>query len=621
MRVSYANMRRHWGWLLSGLLLTACDPEQAPSLSQDAKVESHQALEDDLKAPRHPSDGGGRAWLDPAPSEPVVVGSRQRFEIVYEAGPLGVSEGGVVFLQPSPFWGWDPPQVELEEAPGYTEIATEAAGVELEVASSGGLLLVEISGRALAEGERLRFVYGAGPRGVRVDRYAESSARIWVAVDGDGDGVRSLLEEVPSVDVAAAPPTQLVVTLPSTARPGDSIRLTVAALDALGNSGSRLDAPVTLRASSSLSVPEQVLLSERGLVHLDVVVAEPGIYRVQVAANDIEATSNPLVVREGIPRIVWGDLHGHSQLSDGTGTPDDYFGYARDVAALDVVSLTDHDHWGMRFLDQSPDAWGAILDAAKRFEEPGRFVTLPGYEWTNWLHGHRHVLYFDDEAEILSSLNPAYETPTLLWDGLRGRNALTLAHHSAGGPVSTNWDFVPDPSIEPVTEIVSVHGSSEAPDSPHPIYSAVAGNFVRDVLDRGLQFGFIGSGDGHDGHPGLSHLGGQSGGLAAIFSEHLTRDGVLDALRGRRVYATNGPRIWLRVWLEDELRFAVAGTAPISKVDVIRSGGVIESLDAGGRLEWSQTLVVPPLASGDYVYLRVVQVDGGAAWSSPFYGE
>ena len=34
------------------------------------------------------------------------------------------------------------------------------------------------------------------------------------------------------------------------------------------------------------------------------------------------------------PRILWGDLHGHSNFSDGTGLPEDYFVYARDVAAL-----------------------------------------------------------------------------------------------------------------------------------------------------------------------------------------------------------------------------------------------------------------------------------------------
>ena len=46
------------------------------------------------------------------------------------------------------------------------------------------------------------------------------------------------------------------------------------------------------------------------------------------AAGDMVSESNPLVVREAVPRILWGDLHGHSQLSDGTGTLDDYFWYA-----------------------------------------------------------------------------------------------------------------------------------------------------------------------------------------------------------------------------------------------------------------------------------------------------
>ena len=213
------------------------------TLSKDAKVDSHRALVEALAAPRHPSDGGGRAWLDCEPVT-IIVGSYHRFEVVYEAGPLGVAEGGVVFLQPSPFWGWGPPQNELEDAPGYTEVTTDAVGVELGVTTPGGLLAVEIRGRALAEGERLRFIYGAGTRGVRVDRYAESKARIWVAVDGDGDGVRTLLRDVPTVDIAAAPPSRLVVTVPSTARPGERIRVTIAALDALGNAGSRLATPI-----------------------------------------------------------------------------------------------------------------------------------------------------------------------------------------------------------------------------------------------------------------------------------------------------------------------------------------------------------------------------------------
>jgi hypothetical protein len=165
------------------------------------------------------------------------------------------------------------------------------------------------------------------------------------------------------------------------------------------------------------------------------------------------------------------------------------------------------------------------------------------------------------------------------------------------------------------------------------IYSAVPGNFARDALVRGLRFGFIGSGDSHDGHPGLAHLASPSGGLAAIFSEETTRAGILEALKARRTYATNGPRIWLRTWLGGnemgaliapserarELRFVVAAASPVERVDVVRSGEAVNVVSGMGRRELSETLTLSPLREGDYVYVRVVQEDGGAAWSSPVY--
>jgi hypothetical protein len=550
--------------------------------------------------------------------------------LTYEAGPLGIAEGGALFLQPSPFWGWDSPQTEIAEAPGSTGIGTDAQGVRLEPTALDGLLAIHVRGRKLEPGERVHVTYLT-----RADRYAEREERVWIAVDGDGDGVRSLVLDSPRVDVLAGEPARLVLTLPTTARPGELVRLVVAALDASANRGVVMTEPISLRAPGDLALPGTVSLPEGGILELEVPAAGEGVFRVQGStASGLMAESNPLIVRDAIPRVLWGDLHGHSQLSDGTGTPEDYFAYARDVAALDVIALTDHDHWGMRFLDGAPGLWKTIEDAARRFDEPGRFVALVGFEWTSWLHGHRHVLYFEGKAEVLSSLDPRYQDPALLWKALEGRSAVTIAHHSAGGPVSTNWEYAPPPELEPVTEVVSVHGSSEASDTPGKIYAAVPGKFVRDALARGLRFGFIGSGDGHDGHPGLAHLASPSGGLAAIFSEATTRAGVLEALRARRTYATSGPRIWLRTWLDGyemgalipasdapdhELRFVVAAPGPIDRVDVVRSGEIVGVVPGSNRRELSETLRIPSLRSGEYVYLRVIQEDGGAAWSSPVY--
>jgi hypothetical protein len=354
--------------------------------------------------------------------------------------------------------------------------------------------------------------------------------------------------------------------------------------------------------------------------------------------NGIVGESNPMVVSADGKNILWGDLHGHTSLSDGTGTVEDYFRYARDVSALDVVAITDHDHWGVLQLDRHPEFWEETKEQTRRFHQPGRFVTLLGYEWTSWIHGHRHVLYFEDEGEIYSSISPDYESPTQLWDALRGKRALTFAHHSAGGVIRTNWAIPPDPVLEPLTEIASVHGSSEALDSPVPIYDPIPGNFVRDVLDRGYRFGFVGSGDSHDGHPGFAHLVTESGGLAAIVADDLTRDSVLEAMRARRVYATNGPRILMRTALgshpmgasipkpdaggySGELFVRVVATAPLERLDLIRSGELVDSMPLEGRLEITLRREIEDLVSGEYLYVRAVQEDSGAAWSSPIYVE
>jgi hypothetical protein len=187
-----------------------------------------------------------------------------------------------------------------------------------------------------------------------------------------------------------------------------------------------------------------------------------------------------------------------------------------------------------------------------------------------------------------------------------------------------------------VTEVASVHGSSEAPDSPRLIYQPIEGNFARDALDRGYRLGFVGSGDSHDGHPGLAHLVSPSGGLVAILAEELTREGVLTALRARRVYATNGPRIVLHVTLDGApmgsalteasdrpLILEVLAVAPetLERIDVVRSGAVVRTFAGTGSRRLSLSEPLEGLEAGEYVYVRVVQTDGGAAWSSPFFLE
>jgi len=637
---------------VAAALVTACgDQPQLPEPSAPpeglqregpptAQWDVVESLRDEAARERHPADGAGRAWLEPVGGAPfrATVGEPGRFPIVFEAGPLGIDEGGVLFLQASPYWGWSTPHVVDPEFPGFTEVTTQAQGVVLESEAIGPqLLAVGIGGRRLEPGEQVRIDYGSGPAGAEVDQFAERRSQFWLAVDGNADGIRAFLADPLETDVAPGPAGMLLLHLPSVARPGATVRLTAAVLDSAGSTGLPIEGEILLEAApQGVEVEGRIVLEEAmgGRITVPLVAREPGVVRLRATGpNGLSAESNPMLVTAEGPRILWGDLHGHSNFSDGTGLPEDYYRYARDVAAVDVASLTDHDHWGIPFLDAAPELWEEIQKQTHSFYEPGRFVTLEGYEWTSWIYGHRHVLHFGAGLELRSSLDPAFDTPTELWSSLRGEPALTIAHHSAGGPVATDWSIPPDAELEPVTEIVSVHGSSESLDSPGAIYSPVPGNFVRDALARGYRLGFVGSGDGHDGHPGLTHLASGGGGLAAILSEEATRESVLAALRARRTYATNGARIVLDVELDGRpmgsvvpvsasgrLVVKVVSPDPLDRIDLVADGQVVDSIPGEEKRMIAFESEIRSSGPGT-LYVRVLQTNGGTAWSSPFFLE
>ena len=112
---------------------------------------------------------------------------------------------------------------------------------------------------------------------------------------------------------------------------------------------------------------------------------------------------------------------------------------------------------------------------------------------------------------------------------------------------------------------------------------------------------------------------------------------MLAALRTRSVYATNGARIFLRTTLDDTyemgsavepsspdvvhtLDIRVAAPAPLDRIEVIRGEAVALRLDGEGRTEWSARVELSALMPGEFVYVRAVQTNDGAAWSSPFFG-
>lgn len=588
-------------------------------------------------------DGAGRASI--TPGTPVTAGSTSSWEIVFITGEEGIAPGGGLVVQFPVFWKWSPPQTFDRSRAGYVEAWCSNSEVDLRAfASELQWVRISTSGKALAPDDTIRILYGvpeeSGGGMVRVDPYAERGQEFVVKVDGDGDDVYAEIDQSPQIDILAEEAAQLRVYLRGSAALGDSSRLTVAALDRFGNRADQYRGVIRFSHRWNVAgLPVRYVFTEedRGAKSFDLRFPEEGYVTVRVVEEGgvLESWSNPILVhRRGDGRmpyqLLWSDLHQHSRYSDGTGDPEDLFSYARDIENLDLFALTDHDHHGLRPL--GAEQWERISTLTDSFYAPGRFVTFPAYEWTNWVYGHRNVYYLGGGGAVHSMADSASNSPEELWALLPPGKAMTIAHHTGGGPVPTDWSIPPERAMESLVEITSVHGSSECAGCPKEIYNPVEGAFVQDALMRGYRLGFIGGGDGHIGHPGETYS--VCGGLGGVYAADRSRESVWEALRARRTYATSGERIillfrlfdhWMGEEVEgaslpDTLAFSVetCGVSPIDAAELIANGEILLST-YGSERELSTLFLVPRPTEATWYYVRVRQMDGGLAWSSPIW--
>lgn len=378
-------------------------------------------------------------------------------------------------------------------------------------------------------------------------------------------------------------------------------------------------------------------------------------------------------------KIFWGTLHNHSTISWDVfrGSPSKIYRLNK-AQGLDFCSITDHDSpFGV---GDSQRRWQKSVRRTEEFNQPHEFVTFIGYEWTsgqgppfypltkNYLYlrnlgrfnysskfwGHKNVYFPGGEASIpkraFSWNQRGSDTPVKLWGKIEPYGGMTITHHPLGGPTpAATWEDW-DPQREPLVEIFSIHGNSETEDCRYRVYKADLDgtHSVRYALGKGFRLGFVA---GTDSHCYLENALGQEAmwlnltkfisgnpevpapGLTGVYAEELTREGLWQAFFARRTFATTGAKIKVYFSVEDtfmggfrevvdepELQFAIAGTSPLARVEIIKNGQVIEVFDLSGSKEVKRSFVDTSLLSDyNYYYLRVFQGDGHMAWSSPVW--
>ena len=337
--------------------------------------------------------------------------------------------------------------------------------------------------------------------------------------------------------------------LPTLRRAGERFRLGIKVEDAWSNPSDQVDATVHLHASRRVrGLPERATIrpGEFTFTADGLQVDEPGDVEIEVLDTDghILAVSNPLrVVPEAELVSFWGDLHWQSRETVGMGTAGEGFAFARDKAFIDVTSHAGND------LQMTREIWAYLNRVFAQFDEPGRFVALPGYEWSGNtpVGGDRNVFYCKEggvlrrSSHILVPDRSDADTDCLdahrLFEALAadGEEALTWAH--VGGR-HCDIKYAHVARLETAIEV-------------HSTYWGTFEWLIRDAFEAGYRVGFVCNSDDHKGRPGASAAGfaeyGNAGGLTCFLMPELSRASLWMCMRRRHHYGTTGTRLHLDV--------------------------------------------------------------------------
>jgi hypothetical protein len=556
-----------------------------------------------------------------APAGPFIAGTHVELTLVYTAGTFGIDDTGMIKISWRTTSDMSKPQFDKPQAANFTTVeASNGAKLDvwfdrLNIRPFANTLLIRVGRGYLRAGDTLTVRLGdrrQGSPGFRLQTNVEANVELKTSVDAFATYEFCELPVQPAFDLLPGPATSWKAILPSLALVGEPFRLAVVAEDKWGNATVDASQSFELVSSHPVSGLPARLEIESGdgpRVIENIVAGTEGDIDIRLlSANSKElARANPLrVVKQAALRRYWGDLHGQSGETIGMGTADAYFRYARDAAFIDMVG-----HQGNDF--QITDTfWQELNRLTAEFDVPGRFVCLPGYEWSGntGMGGDRNIFYRHEGRPIRRSSHILVEGQTStdaiytadeLFRGLEGEDAIVIAH--VGGRYA-DLKYAHDGRLERAVEVHSTWGTFEW--------------ILHDAFDEGYRVGVVCHSDDHKGRPGATRPGASSfgaiGGLTCYFMAELTRDALFGALRQRRHYGTTGVRIFIdlhatfdqpvigfsedpqlgpatefavqRALMGDIIRpgrvpmrlaAEVIGTAPIERVDVLHGASVAQT--------------------------------------------
>lgn len=338
-------------------------------------------------------------------------------------------------------------------------------------------------------------------------------------------------------------------------------------------------------------------------------------------------------------QLYFGQLHSHTNISDGAGNVTEAFQHATQVDNLDFLAVTDHSNSFDNERDESVDL-GADLSGVSSEWRQGHeaadavtgddFVGIYGFEMT-WSDGFGHINTFNTPG-FESRSNSEFGNKSGGTEGYQNYydklKEVTESLSQFNHPGTTFGDFQDfafyDPVIDQRITLIEVGNGEGAIGSSgyFPSYE-----YYTRALDKGWHVAPTNNQDNHKGNWGDSNTA-----RSVVLAYDLTEEAIYDAIANYRVYATedndlsilyslNGNAMGSILPDQDSISISAQISDPTDsadmKVEVIVNGGLVaatKTLSGGnGTVEFSLS------DDYSYYYLRVTQADGNIAVTAPVW--
>lgn len=297
-------------------------------------------------------------------------------------------------------------------------------------------------------------------------------------------------------------------------------------------------------------------------------------------------------------KFYFGNLHAHTAYSDGTGTPAEAFRYAKEIGKLDFMAVTEHNHVRAEGTGFDPEKLHIAKDSslyeklkndANNANKNDVFVAIYGQEFSTMAKGGNHTNSFMTNKRITTKNGDYKRVFTNEWMTEYKVCCIQFNHPWEAGvpsnkistPADVNYGFNKYPNraafVQAVDnrvvaiEVVNGPGTKD-PTSGQVLNSKADPSYYFRYLNMGLHIAPTADQDNH-----FRTWGTLTPARTVVLAPRLTRDNILDALKRRRVYASQDNDLKVGFKLNGEVmgsRLSALGVGEPAEISIrIDDGG------------------------------------------------